>query len=109
MPINLHLTPTVLCKHPSIAGAFLIFLALVSAQPRLSYSSRFNCHTSQKSGNPSLCRRRDENGDRVLKSESSLFLIASSMSVHSAESVFILPEVLTAAPPVFTPYNIMKL
>lgn len=25
MPINLHLTPTVPSKHPSIAGAFLIF------------------------------------------------------------------------------------
>lgn len=35
MPINLHLTPTVPCKHPSIAGAFLI-LALVSAHSRLS-------------------------------------------------------------------------
>lgn len=35
MPINLHQTPTVPCKHPSIAGAFLI-LALESVQPRLS-------------------------------------------------------------------------
>lgn len=35
MPINLHLTPTVPSKHPSIAGAFLI-LAPVSALPRLS-------------------------------------------------------------------------
>lgn len=35
MPINLHLTPTVPCKHPGIAGALLI-LALVSVQPRLS-------------------------------------------------------------------------
>lgn len=34
MPINLHLTPTVPSKHPSIAGAFLI-LAMVSVQPRL--------------------------------------------------------------------------
>jgi len=25
MPINLHLTPTVLCKHPTISAAFLIF------------------------------------------------------------------------------------
>lgn len=35
MPINLHLTPTVLCKHPGIASAFLI-LAPVSVQSRLS-------------------------------------------------------------------------
>lgn len=37
MPINLHLTPMVPSKHPSMASAFLI-LALVSALPRLSPS-----------------------------------------------------------------------
>lgn len=40
MPINLHLTPTVPSKHPSIAGAFLI-LAVLSAQPRLSPALAF--------------------------------------------------------------------
>lgn len=36
MPINLHLTPTVPRKHPSIAGAFLILALVVCAASFIS-------------------------------------------------------------------------
>jgi len=56
MAINLHLTPTVPRKHPSIAGAFLL-LALVSVRPRLSPRLFLSCYTGQESGNASPNRQ----------------------------------------------------
>lgn len=66
MPINLHLTPTVPSKHPSIVRAFLI-LAVVSVHPRLYPALLLPLLHGPGSGNPSPSRHGNKNSDTVLK------------------------------------------
>lgn len=67
MPINLHLTPTAPCKHPSIAGAFSRFGSGVCAASFYPRRFFFSCYTAEESGNLSPNRGRNKNSDTILK------------------------------------------